>query len=1377
MTQAIGDTGSTHVLLHPDCAALPAVHTVAHKPLAVQFPDGNIVHSIGSAVLTANQVAVPVSIMRPTDLDQPLLGTDPFTAQGCSASLDQSTLEIRRADGAVCIRGVKLPGSKLYTIDLGSVNPTGPPHRPLRVPLARSPAVAPPRLTPPDDAEDDGFALLAQRFESTQEEVNHLQAVLGSAPKETILRAVRMGWIDKWTTLTYQQISQHMRDTPATHAGHMRELRGGIKSTKPPQVAPVAPSWWSPRDVVDDDIRSLPPAYAFVRSRKTNHVLYADSKYQRRVSEAGFTHEWIMVYNNYIIVVPIIGQDGAAVADAHAQGLTHIEEAGKHHPEFTRIDNISSPALNALLVRRGLTLEYCAVGINRANRAEKAIQDFECAELSTLYTADITYPEAHWDKLTHQVQLVINHLKPWALDPSLCAWEGLHGRKYDYDAHPLTVAGASVSRQVDKKHRTVDAPWKAVAAFYVGPAEKHYRTADILVVNRGGAYEVQQEQQFDVHLPDRFRVPRLGPVHELVAEVRKLTAALKKGPSANQSALQPILHRLQLVLDTVPQTAGNPADRNAAAAQRVPAVAPPLPPIAPAGPDLPPPAADHRAVAVQRVPNVGHPLAPVLAAPVPPVILPLPPPPAPAAPRRGARVDYKQLSTGRATARTASAVVSSEDEWRDDAPHWQRCPAAVSDMWRTPAAEQRVGSTTPPLRNGALAAAAVVACATLGSLQPTYVNLTVYAPPPTCDANAVVDALIDQARQGNWSALFVDAPPHAAATACGALDVPEHLLDGSDDGPPDYDDDDVDDVYWDARSDRGEARAALNLNPDGSKLTFPSAKRGEHGEKWVLANDNEFRKLIADTKTMHGIASASIPTDRRRDISYYNPQVKEKYKPLDIEPDGVQRRVRGTFGGDRSSYTGRKSAKTAELEAVKGLMTAAVHEKAHLTAADIKDFYLAEPMERAEYLKIPVRLFSDAILDELALRPYIENGFIHMEVVRTMYGLPQAGLLAQIGLVKLLNANGYIEDSIIPMLFTHRTNGIIFTLVVDDFLIKWRTQESIDHLLGVLRSKYEITSDIAASKYLGMTIEYDRARQYLRLSMPGYIAKVLQQFQHRIITPQQSPGVYVPPRYGSQPQEIKVDTSRPLDAAELLELQSIVGSCLYYCRAVDYTGLQKTCQLSSEQAQATEQTLLSAHRLLGYFMAYPDNALEFRQSDMILRHISDASFMSRSKGRSVAGGLHYVTDAAGNINGGICAVSTIIGVVVASAYEAEVAAAYINGCVASHLHNIFSALGYPQQATELLTDNQVAVGFANDTIQHSKSKSIDGRFHWIRDRVRQGQLRIGWIPGVDNIADFFTKDLPIHEHNRWMTNLVYTPPGHVMFRKIQKRPRVVTSKS
>ena len=86
---------------------------------------------------------------------------------------------------------------------------------------------------------------------------------------------------------------------------------------------------------------------------------------------------------------------------------------------------------------------------------------------------------------------------------------------------------------------------------------------------------------------------------------------------------------------------------------------------------------------------------------------------------------------------------------------------------------------------------------------------------------------------------------------------------------------------------------------------------------------------------------------------------------------------------------------------------------------------------------------------------------------------------------------------------------------------------------------------------------------------------------------------------------------------------------------------------------------------------------------------------------------------------------------------------------------IAAAMGYPQKCpTILLCDNTTAVGLANDSIKTAKTKAVDMRYHWLRDRARQGQFRVMWAPTDRILADFFTKPLPVHKHLDYMRKLI-----------------------
>jgi hypothetical protein len=98
---------------------------------------------------------------------------------------------------------------------------------------------------------------------------------------------------------------------------------------------------------------------------------------------------------------------------------------------------------------------------------------------------------------------------------------------------------------------------------------------------------------------------------------------------------------------------------------------------------------------------------------------------------------------------------------------------------------------------------------------------------------------------------------------------------------------------------------------------------------------------------------------------------------------------------------------------------------------DIKNFYLSAPLDRFEYMKIPLALFLQWIIEQYDLNTHAFNGFIYLEMQLAVWGLPQDGILANKLFRKLLLPHGYYECANTPSLWRHSTCMILFTLVVD----------------------------------------------------------------------------------------------------------------------------------------------------------------------------------------------------------------------------------------------------------------------------------------------------------------------------------------------------------
>jgi hypothetical protein len=117
-------------------------------------------------------------------------------------------------------------------------------------------------------------------------------------------------------------------------------------------------------------------------------------------------------------------------------------------------------------------------------------------------------------------------------------------------------------------------------------------------------------------------------------------------------------------------------------------------------------------------------------------------------------------------------------------------------------------------------------------------------------------------------------------------------------------------------------------------------------------------------------------------------------------------------------------------------------------------------------------------------------------------------------------------------------------------------------------------------------------------------------------------------------------------------------------------------------------------------------------------------------------------------NGAILIISKVLKHVMSSAAEAEIGAFFINAKEGAVLRTTLEELGHKQPPTPMETDNTTATGYSNGTIKQKRTKAMDMRFYWIKDRVKKGQFNVYWGPGFQNLADYFTKHHSPAHHKR-----------------------------
>ncbi len=146
------------------------------------------------------------------------------------------------------------------------------------------------------------------------------------------------------------------------------------------------------------------------------------------------------------------------------------------------------------------------------------------------------------------------------------------------------------------------------------------------------------------------------------------------------------------------------------------------------------------------------------------------------------------------------------------------------------------------------------------------------------------------------------------------------------------------------------------------------------------------------------------------------------------------------------------------------------------------------------------------------------------------------------------------------------------------------------------------------------------------ISMPGYIKKKLQQYSHIASKQVQNcPYMPAPKQFGSEAQApLPPDSSPKLDKSCIKKVQKIVGSIVYYARAINMTVLMAFRTIVADQTIATKRTLEWCTQMLDYLGRNAKAKVRFHASDMVMNIHLDVSYLSKAKACSLTCGHFFM---------------------------------------------------------------------------------------------------------------------------------------------------------
>lgn len=1357
-----------------------------HERITVTLPDKSTMVSTHVGLLDIpnfRQMARTAHVF--PDLRLPLISVALLCDNGYDVLYTNTQVTVYdRDNGDIVIQGNRSKTTSLWDL---------PMHQPPQQPKLRE--------------HHDHMAANVIRHETNAERVAFYHLTFGSPPLPTLENAIRLGYIRNIPGLTLDVVQKNRPTTLPTAQGHLDRNRQNQRSTKPQQPRSDTDSpTSSPTESMEDifPTPASPPSIRSINQCTTNSPQDVYVKCQHitgqmaadltgRFPQQSFRgNEYMLIFysydTNYIHVEPLPNRKGTAILAAYKAAIDWYTTRGIP-VKLLRMDNETSKSLEDHMRTHKITVQYVPPENHRANEAERAIRTWKNHFISTLCGMDPACPLAIWDYALEQAEITLNLMRGSRTRLKTSAYEHVCG-VFDFNKTPLVPIGTQVLAYESPHLR---ATWAAhgVKAYYIGPAMQHYRCYTVWIVHTGKTRITDTLAFF----PKTYRMPGSSVEDILTAsltDAAKAITAYGKSLNLKGTYTSPSTHThgLRAVQRAIYEIFGDPHDPSLAhdllqnhdnseipQEQRVvdPVPVSPTPllmddttedPL----PTVPVTTEDATAATLPTVPvttegataatQTPQPLSKAKQPRKPKERRPLPAP-------GGTNITYQEME--RRMTRQSQHEITQQLSPRP-------IPSSPSQpLPLPPAARVTRGQTSGNQRTTRWTTAGIRPIITqiLAALQPPTGKKTPSGTPhfaahvlmtPTADRPSTLEGgdflstysltpHVPSYDMCSWQDTFQNPNQSAVDLALATVLMLHREKEHETPHTPEW---------FDTAMHNAHMANSVTDPETGKVLKYVQLKKGTESQRWLDTHTIELRKLLTDTNTMHFVHSSTKPATQK--ATYYNPQCEKKMR----DGDWLYR-IRGTAGGDKLDYTGETSSQTADMQTVKAMANVVVSEpNSKFMCVDITDFFLNTKLHAPEYMWISLDMLPPAIQEQYEVHKYADGSKVMVQITGGIYGLKQAALLAHQRLEAHLARHGYHPTANTPCLYRHKTRDVTFTLVVDDFGIKYSNVDDANHLLSTLRELYAIRVDWTGTKYLGITFAWEQDK--VTLSMPGYVQKALGRFdiaqpKHAVNSPAN------PPAYVRGPTQQLVDdpdTSAPLDTPLILRLMQIVGVMLYYARTIDATMLPTVTQLSSRQANPTHKVMEDCMRLMDYAATWPNATIIYYKSDLSLHVDSDASYLSEPNARSRAGGFFYLSSlpqyaADGSyiaplINGALLTLSTILDVVVSSATEAEYGALFTNSKEAARLRNILNDFGYTQTITPIRVDNKAAVGIANDTVKQKRSKAVDMRYHWIRDRVRQQQFKVCWKPGTDNLADFFTKRHPV-KHFQSMRKFYVTDPS------------------
>jgi hypothetical protein len=319
------------------------------------------------------------------------------------------------------------------------------------------------------------------------------------------------------------------------------------------------------------------------------------------------------------------------------------------------------------------------------------------------------------------------------------------------------------------------------------------------------------------------------------------------------------------------------------------------------------------------------------------------------------------------------------------------------------------------------------------------------------------------------------------------------------------------------------------------------------------------------------------------------------------------------------------------------------------------------------------------------------------------------------------------------------------SLYVDDLIIASDCPHDLANLKRSLNSRFEM-KDLGELEYcLNFQIHRDRKRKLIHINQEKYTRDLLSCFDMTMCKPVDTP--LLPNPYLSNTPNEDFEVSQT-------EYRKAVGKLVYLMKGTRPDIAAAFCFVSRHVENPQQHHWVAVKRILRYLQGTLTHGLTYGQdssidftlnseflstidtsSEQIVYGFVDSDWGSDPTDRRSLGGYVF------KLNGApVTWHSKKQPTVALSSTEAEYMAATSTIQDSIWLAALLRDLGFPQtRPIPIYEDNQGCISLIKNATDHARTKHIDIKYHFIRERVENKEVKFMWLPSPDNQADILTK--------------------------------------